>query len=230
MTTGFALSFDLDYTLWDLDTVIERAEARLHDYLRAHYPRVAERHSVEDLRRLRAEVVADDPGISHDLTEQRLRALRRAAEAVGAPASMAEEGLAVFLAARNKVRVYRDTEPVLRRLHRQHPLLALTNGNADVHRIGLGHYFRHTISAIDAGAAKPAPPIFREACERARLPPQRIVHVGDDPETDVRGAAAFGMRAVWLNRSGIPWPAHLEPAPHVEIRDLHQLLPLVHRE
>jgi putative hydrolase of the HAD superfamily len=48
----------------------------------------------------------------------------------------------------------------------------------------------------DAGAAKPAPKIFRFALERLQIPAEHAVFVGDDPERDLAGARAAGLRAI----------------------------------
>jgi len=222
------LSFDLDYTLWSLDNVIEEAERRLREHLARHHPAVTEHYDAEAFRGLRSVVLQEDASIAHDITEVRLRMLRHAARTVGAPEALAERAYAVFTDARNQVQVYDDCHSVLTQLHGRYPLLALTNGNADVHRIGLGHYFNHVLCPVDldVGSAKPAPEMFRAACRRMALEPGQIMHVGDDPETDVTGAVRAGLRAVWLNRGGLPWPDHLEPVEHVEIRDLHSLVQL----
>ncbi|MEX0729747.1 MAG: HAD-IA family hydrolase [Aquisalimonadaceae bacterium] len=221
------LSFDLDYTLWSLENVIEEAERRLWDHLTRHHPAITSLYDADGFRGLRGEVLRRDPGIAHNLTEVRLRMLRMAVRNAGAAEGLVEEAFAVFTQARNEVLIYEDSVVVLDQLHGRYPMLALTNGNADVHGIGLGHYFTHIISAIHVGAAKPAPEMFYAACERTGLAPGQLLHVGDDPETDVSGAARFGMRAVWLNRGGLPWPDYLEPVPHVEIRDLHGLMKLL---
>jgi FMN hydrolase / 5-amino-6-(5-phospho-D-ribitylamino)uracil phosphatase len=47
--------------------------------------------------------------------------------------------------------------------------------------------------------------------ELTGLGPEQFVHVGDEIETDVLGAQAFGMRAVWLNRSGAEVPEAVHP-------------------
>jgi FMN hydrolase / 5-amino-6-(5-phospho-D-ribitylamino)uracil phosphatase len=221
------LSFDLDYTLWSLDNVIEEAERRLWEHLSRHHPMIVERYDMDAFRGLRGAVLRQDPGIAHNLTEVRLRMLRLAARESGAPEALAEDAFQVFVEARNQVIIYEDSVAVLDQLHGRYPMLALTNGNADVHRIGLGHYFAHRITAIEVGAAKPDPAMFHAACTHAGLRPGQMLHVGDDPETDVTGAARVGMGAVWLNREGLPWPDHLEPVAHLEIRNLHELMDLL---
>jgi putative hydrolase of the HAD superfamily len=37
------------------------------------------------------------------------------------------------------------------------------------------------------------------------------VHVGDGLDTDIAGAQAAGMKAVWINRAGIPLPEGYSP-------------------
>jgi putative hydrolase of the HAD superfamily len=48
----------------------------------------------------------------------------------------------------------------------------------------------------DAGAAKPAPEIFRFALERLRVAAEHAVFVGNDPERDLAGARAAGLRVI----------------------------------
>ncbi len=69
--------------------------------------------------------------------------------------------------------------------------------------------------------AKPAPQIFHAACARLGLPPDAVLHVGDDPELDVAGARAAGLRTAWINRTRATWPhAHI---PDLTVCDLHDL-------
>ncbi len=218
-----ALSFDLDETLWSLDQVIERAEAGMAAFFREHYPLVAQRYDREAMLRLRKQVLTDDPDIVHNLGELRLRTLRLATDACGYGPEAAEQALAVFLEGRNRVNLFEETHPTLGSLRGRFPMVALTNGNADVATIGVGHYFRATISAAHVGAAKPSPRMFQAAADTLGLAPHQTAHVGDDPETDVLGAAQFGMRAVWLNRLGIPWPDHLPRVEYFEIRSIAEL-------
>lgn len=57
--------------------------------------------------------------------------------------------------------------------------------------------------------------------EAAGVEPSSIVHVGDSVEHDVAGAQAAGLRAIWLNRRGLPRPAG--PVPDGEISSLADL-------
>ncbi|MCK8515112.1 HAD-IA family hydrolase [Methylonatrum kenyense] len=222
-----ALSFDLDDTLWELGQVIRRAEQALHDYLQRYHPAVAERYDIEAMAELRRKLADERPGIAHDMTALRIETLRRAAKSCGESEELALPAFHVFLKARNRVRLFPETRPVLERLALRWPLLALTNGNADIQRVGLGSYFRHAISPAEAGAAKPDAAMFALACEQAGVEPAGLMHIGDDPLTDVTGAVRFGLRAIWLNRDDTPWPEGLPQVPHQQVRSLTELQALL---
>ena len=52
---------------------------------------------------------------------------------------------------------------------------------------------------------KPHPPLFRAALARLNLPAERVVMVGDRFSTDIVGAKAVGLQALWV-RSGVEEP------------------------
>jgi putative hydrolase of the HAD superfamily len=116
---------------------------------------------------------------------------------------------------------FEEVMPVLERLATRFTLGALSNGNANIDSVGLGDLFDFAFNAVAVGAAKPAPDMFVEACRYLGLAPAQIVHVGDDPEHDVLGAARVGLRTVWVNRDGRQWPGG--PRADGEIRTLEDL-------
>jgi putative hydrolase of the HAD superfamily len=97
----------------------------------------------------------------------------------------------------------------------------ITNGNADVRRLGLADYFAFALCAEDLGIGKPDPTPFREALKRASVDAGAAVHVGDHPDDDIAGAQKAGMRAIWYNPTAKPWEA--ERLPDAEISSLTQL-------
>ena len=209
-----AITFDLDDTLWDVWPVVERAEQHLHEWLRSHYPRIPQRYSPLELRELCAE-------IAHDRTRLRKDALQLAARRTGYLDFDVDAAFAVFYIARNAVELFAEVRPTLERLARRYTLASLSNGNADVGLIGLDDVFSFSLNAIEVGAAKPEPLMFELACRRLGAWPGQVVHVGDDPEHDVRGAANAGMRTVWVNRNGREWPGG--PEADAEIGSLAEL-------
>ncbi len=91
--------------------------------------------------------------------------------------------------------------------------------------MGVYLLFAGSVSARDAGVAKPDGRIFAAAASRLGLAPEQVLHVGDDPALDVLGALAAGMQAVWVNRDGKSW-SH-EAQPHATVTHLGELCTLL---
>ncbi len=207
-----AVAFDLDNTLWDVDPVIVRAELRLMTWLREHCPRMADALTVETMRAARQQLAREEPHRAHDLTYLRLATLERHAREHGYDESIAQEAFEVFFAARHELELFGDVRPALQRLRPRFALATLTNGNADLERLGLAGLFSVSLTARQIGAAKPDPRCFARLSEELGLPPGAILYAGDDPVADVDAARAAGMPTAWINRRGIGWPATLARA------------------
>lgn len=216
-----AITLDLDDTLWPIEPVIARAEERLNAWLKIHCPRAAAAYPIAAMRDLRERVAAENPHLSHDFTAQRCLSLRHALIPHGYGEAHVDAAFAEYYAARNEVDCYADVLPALERLAARYPLVSLSNGNADLRRIGLDRFFRFSVSARECGVGKPAPAIFHAACTRLNLPTHAVLHVGDDAELDVAGAHAAGLRSAWVNRNGSAWTGAAPP--HISVRSLHEL-------
>jgi putative hydrolase of the HAD superfamily len=219
-----AIIFDLDDTLWEVGPVIVRAEHAMLEFLAERYPRVLELHTLDSMRDVRARMALEHPAMRHDFTWLRLESLRHHAREAGYAQSMAQEAFEVFYRARNAVTLYDDVLPALGQLRARFRLFAISNGNADLAAIGLGHFFESALAAREAGVLKPDPRIFALLLERAGLAAAQVVHVGDDAVADVEGARRAGVAAVWLNRRGKDWPAAAPPP--VTVRTLAELVQL----
>ncbi|MBV8144961.1 MAG: HAD-IA family hydrolase [Gammaproteobacteria bacterium] len=205
-----AIAFDLDNTLWDVEPVLERAEQRLAGWLQQHCPRM--RLSRAEMRAAREQLALREPHRAHDVSYLRVAALAAHAREHGYEERLAAQAFEVFLAARNEVEIFADVAPSLARLRRRYALASLSNGNADLERIGLAHAFTVTLNARTIGAAKPERRCFERLAHELLLPLPSIAYVGDDPRLDVEAARAAGMRTVWMNRRGLAWPVELAPA------------------
>ena len=217
-----AITLDLDDTLWPVWPCIERAELLLQDWLRLRAPVTAGlMASVQARATLRDAVCGDHPQWVHDLSAIRLEMIRRALHQSAEDTSLAAEAFAVFFDARQQVDLFTDAQPALDTLAKRYPIIALSNGNADIHRVGIGHYFHSSLSARDCGFAKPHPHIFHAAASRMGCLPEHILHVGDDAHLDVLGALEVGMQTVWVNRDNQVW-AH-EKTPHLSVSSMQTL-------
>ncbi len=207
-----AIAFDLDNTLWDVEPVLARAEARLFAWLETHCPRLTARVSTEDMRAAREQLARREPHNAHDFTYLRTTALAGHVREHGYDTSIAERAFEVFLAARCEVELFSDVAPGLERLRRRYALASLSNGNADLARIGLDHLFALSLNARQIGAAKPDRRCFARLAQELALEPAQLLYVGDDPHLDVEAARAAGLKTAWMNRRAHGWPAHFAPA------------------
>lgn len=215
-----AITLDLDDTLWPVMPVIERAEQALQDWLRRHAPRTAAL-PVERRRELQRATAQAHPTQAHDLGWLRREAIRACLLEAGEDPALAESAYAWFNHWRQQVRFFEGHLQALERLAGRYPLIALSNGTADVFRTEAGPFFRAAVSAREVGVSKPDPRIFAVAIARTGLRPEQVLHVGDDAQHDVLGARAAGMPAVWFKPGDAPWP-HTD-APPLRLTHLREL-------
>lgn len=207
-----AICFDLDNTLWNIEPVLERAERILADWLERRYPNIPQAFPPAERVAMRAAVLRERPDKGHDFTFLRRESIARMAEATGYDRAMAHEAFALWHAARNELTPYDEVVPALELLRARFRLATLSNGNADLHAIGLAHHFEVTLHAAALGCAKPDVRAYTALADALTLSPAEILFVGDEPQADVVGPRTVGMQTVWVNRTGIDWPAALPAA------------------
>ena len=217
-----AITLDLDDTLWPIWPTIARAEAALVAWLRPRAPSTAALFENAPARLvLRNQVVAARSELAHNMSALRLEVIRQGLAQGGEDTGLAQTGFEIFFEARNQVDLFADVLPALTWLAAKYPIVALSNGNADVSRVGLAEYFHASVSAHEFGFAKPDVRIFHAAAAAAHVPVHAVLHVGDDADLDVLGALDAGMQTVWVNRSAASWP-HARLA-HATVADLGEL-------
>ena len=221
-----AISIDLDDTLWPIWPTIAKAEEVLLQWLTLHAPATAKLFANTDaLRAIRNQMVHLRPDLEHDLSALRRESIRLALVQAGDEPTLAEPAFDVFFDQRQRVELFDDAHDTLAFLSARYPVVALSNGNADVHRVGIGHYFKASINAKEFGAPKPDVRIFQEAARAAQVQPHEVLHVGDDATADALGALGAGMQAVWLNAAGQAWPHGAQP--HATVSSLTHLCRLL---
>ena len=218
------ITFDLDDTFWETKPAIQSAETVLRDWLAKHAPRLGE-FPVEALGAIRRMLVEREPTLRHRVSELRRRILQHALGEAGYPREeadeLAERAFQVFLDARHEVEIFPDVQPTLEFLANHYTLGVITNGNADVRRLGLADYFQFTLCAEELGIGKPDPHPFRQALRLGGALPEQAVHIGDHAEDDIAGAQQAGLRAVWFNPGQIAWTQDYQP--DAQIRSLAEL-------
>ena len=220
-----AITLDLDDTLWPVWPAIERAEKALENWFNQHAPMTAALFANPSARHdIREQVSRARPDLRYNLSAIRLEAIRLALFRSKEDPLLAEEAFNVFFDERNRVTLFDDAIPALAALSERFPIVALSNGNADIHRIGIGQYFQSSISAQQFGVGKPDVRIFHAAACAAGVRPEEVLHIGDDATLDVLGALNCGMQTVWVNRADHVWP-HLE-VPHETVEVMTEICDL----
>ena len=111
------------------------------------------------------------------------------------------------------------------------PLALITNGPTDLQRsklgaLGISDWFDAVAISGEVGVAKPDPRIFERVLRGLGVASDDAWHVGDNLATDVAGARAAGLTAVWINRTGAP-RRESGPEPDLEIASLSELTSLL---
>ena len=200
------IGFDLDDTLWDVAPIIRNAESHLNQWLIENVP--ALKFDVISMRELRHEMLIKEPHLVNQITEMRRRLIERAMLLSGLDNQTADryshDAIEQFLFARNQITLFDGAENALSVLAKQYRLCALSNGNADINRLGLNHLFNFAFSAEQVGMPKPAPDLFSAALNHSQLSAGQMIYVGDDPKLDVDAAKKLGIYTIWMDRGTKP--------------------------
>ncbi len=110
------------------------------------------------------------------------------------------------------------------------PVGILTNGWSPLQERkifrALGVFPGPIIVSAAVGAYKPSAKAFLALESALGCDPADLWYVGDNPITDISGAIAYGLRAVWFNSDGAVYPDGIAKPTH-QITDLTELPPLV---
>ena len=220
------LSFDLDDTLYDNKPVIAAAEQSMLTALAQHAP--FSQHLVSEFwwqhRRLLAKA---DPGIRHDIGRWRLLGIEAGLVSLGLAtkdaAAIAQTAYDAFLAERTRITLLPEVKQLLSALAQRYQLVAITNGNACIDKMGIGELFQFSLQAGPDGRMKPYADLYLAAAKRLQILPAHILHIGDSHRADVMGALNAGCQAAWLDHH----QSSVAVLPHIRLKrltDLYQLL------
>jgi len=221
-----AISFDLDDTLWDCAPVIDRAELKLHGWFEEHTPSLVDRYSLQDMRSYFAAYARSHPEYRADVTHLRKEAIKDLLSDCGYSRNLVEPAFASFIRVRSEVTLYENAFAVLEMLKAHYKLAALTNGNADLERVGIAHLFDDIQAASLSTIPKPHRCMFDNTASALGVELNEILHIGDNPETDIVGGQAAGAMTVWFNQHETTWPENL-PKADIEINSLGKLIRLL---
>ncbi|MFB1034289.1 MAG: HAD-IA family hydrolase [Sinobacterium sp.] len=210
------ITFDLDDTLWDIYPVLITAEQHVYEWLSEHYPSLCAQYNKLELRQRNVQMAQTLPELKHRLTELRIRTLAAVLEAEGVPVNqaliMSKQAFEIFIKARHEVTLFDYTVTLLSSLSKNYRLGVLTNGNADVNRIGLGEYFDFSFASDQLNASKPQRDHFDAAENHCNSRAENMLHIGDHPRKDVQAAIDYGWHSIWVNFDNTKWKGRGEPS------------------
>ena len=166
---------------------VERAREPLQKGLRKHIDQNINYPTEEELRAFRRENALE---IAHSLSLE-------------APVQVLEE----VMEKRISFNPYPESEEVMEELVDMGlPLYAVSNWDVELEKmldgIGWTGYFSGIVASAKVGFEKPEEAVFEEALRISAVPHKRVVHVGNDPISDIQGAASCGIDAVLIDREG----------------------------
>lgn len=203
------ITFDLDDTFWDIKRTIVNAEINSRKWIEDRIERKIEWGTIDDFLKIRNELIKDNPALNYDLgllrkkiisyhTQKYFRNQKDLDEFI-------EEAFMFFLEERHKVKFFDDVITVLEKLSSKYKLGVLTNGNADIKKLGIDHMFEFSLSSMDVKSNKPDQGHFVKAKELSQISFQNTLHVGDHPVNDVYGARELGINVMWFNLNNLVW-------------------------
>lgn len=226
------MTFDLDDTFYDNHPIIRRAEHQLFEYLFERYP-ATQQQGIQGWREIRRQVLSEKPQLAHDMIRLRKTILTRLFERAGIAhdkcGRAVEDAFTFFYQQRSDFQVAPHYCHLLEQLSKKIPLVAITNGNVDLQRIGIAPFFISSLHASIEQPMKPHRRMFDLAQASLAIPPQHILHVGDNLQKDVAGAIRAGFQAAWYadNREMRLANEKAELLPHAQLTDLSELLQLL---
>lgn len=209
------ITFDLDDTFWDIKRTIVNAEINSRKWIEDRIERKIEWGTIDDFLKIRNELIKDNPALNYDLgllrkkiisyhTQKYFRNQKDLDEFI-------EEAFMFFLEERHKVKFFDDVITVLEKLSSKYKLGVLTNGNADIKKLGIDHMFDFSVSSMDVKSNKPDQGHFIRAKELSQINFHNTLHVGDHPVNDVYGARELGINVMWFNLNNLVWDIDENP-------------------
>ena len=222
------LSFDLDNTIYDCQTVLTRAENWFTNYLCERYGLGGKYQSYDYWANVKSKVLHEDMSLEDDVTLLRAQSLVVAFKEIGIPLKGGlEEAIdlvKLFIKKRSDGVVSDDVRTLMSDLKAKYPLISVSNGNLDAKQLEVSSYFENDLRPVRFKFhRKPHQDLFFECANFKQVQPCEILHIGDDPYTDVFGAGCSGCKCVGLRKgsTGISPDEHfLSVLPDIEIENI----------
>ncbi|WP_196890654.1 YjjG family noncanonical pyrimidine nucleotidase [Aureivirga marina] len=218
--------FDLDHTLWDFEANSDLAlEAILKENTTINVTDFIEKYRPINSEYWKKYAV-------HEVTKEALK-YGRLKDTFDALDYEIDDELIHFLSEEylRKLpdfdKLFDNTHEVLNYLKEKYKLHIITNGfkevqNKKIENSNLKAYFDVIITSECVGVNKPNPKIFNHAMESAAAATENSLMIGDNLQTDIKGAQSIGMNVIFCNFNREPLEEEI-----IQIHELKELLNLL---
>ena len=221
------LFFDLDRTLWDFEANSEETLRGIYNDQDLYAKGIPSFEQFKNTYRTINKALWEQYKYN-EISKDHLR-IERFKKTL-AHFTIADEKLSAIIAEEyvtkspTKTRLFPNVKETLAYLSPNYGMHILTNGFNEVQFLklenaGLRKYFDQIITSENAGDKKPNEAIFQFALQEANAAKEESLVIGDDPESDIRGAFDYGIDQVFVNYLNIK--NGIEPT--YEVTDLREL-------
>ena len=201
------LFFDLDHTLWDFDTNTKEVLGEIYSGMQLARYGIPSRESLMDQFHLVNKVLWDQYNRG-DIDKDYIRTNRflRILQNLGVNDRKLCAEIGDYFLEHNPRRghVVEGAIEILEYLHKRYTLHILTNGFDSIQEIkmstsGLAPFFRELITSESSGYRKPHRGFFDFSMQKTSTGAHEVIMIGDNLETDIRGAREAGIDQVYFN-------------------------------
>lgn len=219
--------FDLDHTLWDFDKNSSEALSEIYFEMGLDNEINDLDSFIQTYKRINADYWNR---YNHGLTTKAQLRTGRFEDALSffAVSNVTEKakylGETYLQRSPHKTHIFPGAHETLSYLQKKYQLHIITNGFKEVQHTKLANcnltaYFDLILCTEEVGVNKPHPLVFETALAKTKAHPSQSVMIGDNPETDIRGAQNCGFQTIFFN------PERTEnTVKSAEIQDLLELL------
>ena len=225
------LSFDLDNNIYDCQSVLSAAENWFSEYLTDKYNLMPFCKDYSFWAQIKKELLLQQPRLEDDVTLLRAKSLVIAFEYLKQPLKggleEAQSLVSEFIKKRSAGFVSAEVIQMLEKLKQKYRMISVSNGNLDARILKVDHLFEYDLRPkMGVFKCKPYLDLFNECSRITKVSPHEILHIGDDPYTDVYGAISAGFNCAWLYKgyTGISNDErHLKVLPHIQLDNILEL-------
>lgn len=201
------LFFDLDHTLWDFEKNSSETLRELYDEmnLKVHITDLNE--FIATYQKINAQywdLYNHGRATKADVRTGRFKDTLTHFKFPNAERFAATIGNAYIERSPQKKYVFEGAHETLTYLKARYQLHIITNGFTEVQFLklkncDLTHFFDLILCTEEVGVNKPNSLVFETALERTQALPSESVMIGDNPETDIKGAQNCGLHTILFN-------------------------------